>query len=602
MPIRKHVARVMTTDDGQSLTAAQIATRKLLQKPAKNVVPFTPRCDYEFEALQYARNIIEGLTPANKLTLAACQRQMDDLEKAKNDPTYPYYWDPEAGRKVCRFVETLPHVKGRWAQASEKLVLQRWQIFLIVVLFSWKRKKNNKRRFRKAYWEIARKNGKSIIAAAIGLYMLCHDKEYGAEVYSGATTEKQAWEVFRPARMMALRTPELLDFFGVDVWAKMMLRPSDGSKFEPLIGNPGDGSSPSCAIIDEYHEHDTPALHDTMETGMGAREQPLILIITTAGFNIAGPCHETHDEVIKILNKVVENDEIFGVIYGIDEKDDWADPKVLAKANPNLGVSVDQDFLLSQQRQAMANPIQQTKFKTKHLNVWCSVLSGIMNMQQWNLAADAMLEEEELVGCDCWIGVDLASKLDLATEQRLYRKFFPNQEKPHFYLFGDYWLPEEAIEAEGPNQAHYRKWVITGHLTPCSGATLDFNEITEHVKASAKKINPIEVVYDPHIATQMANDLMAENIEVVEFVQTPANFTVPVDELNAAVADGRFHHDGNPITTWCFSNTVARPARKGMVAPTKQKPHQKIDGAIAGYMVMARACAAGEREPSFAFL
>ena len=244
---------------------------------------------------------------------------------------------------------------------------------------------------------------------------------------------------------------------------------------------------------------------------MGAREQPLMLIITTAGYNLASPCNDKHDEVLKVLEGIVENDQLFGVIFGIDEGDDWADPKSLIKANPNYGVSVDAEFLQSQQRQAMVNPIQQSKFKTKHLNVWCSVLSSWMNMQLWSMSADRMLEEEELVGqpgVDCWIAVDLASKSDLCAEQKLYRKQV-GAGKPHFYLFGRYWLPEEAVEEPGPNSAHYMKWVRAGLLTQTDGATVDFVAITEQVVADAKSLNPIEVIYDPFNATQMAQALMA---------------------------------------------------------------------------------------------
>lgn len=418
--------------------------------------------------------------------------------------------------------------------------------------------------------------------------MFTADGEFGAEVYSGATTEKQAWEVFGPARLMMSRSPELASHMGVEVMAKGMVVLSNGSKFEPIIGNPGDGASPSCAIVDEFHEHDTPDLYDTMETGMGAREQPLILVITTAGTNIAGPCHEKHEEVCKVLEGVQENDELFGCIFGIDKEDDWADPKSLVKANPNYGVSVDSDFLLAQQRQALQNPMQQNKFKTKHLNVWTSVLAGVMNMQQWALCGDPMLDEEELKGCDCWVATDLASKSDLCSEQRLYRR--DSHGKPHYYLFGTYWLPEEAVEEPGPNAAHYAKWVKQGFLIQTDGATVDFEQITERVIEDCKRINPREAIFDPFNAVQMMQALMAKNIETVEFIQTPANFAVPLDELLTAVKDGRFHHDGNPMTTWCMSNMVARPAKKGLVSPIKQKPHQKIDGAVATIMAMARAC------------
>lgn len=549
-------------------------------------------------AEQYARGVIDGSVPAGAHVRKAAIRHFNDLKRAAEDKKYPYYFDLEKGAKVCRFIELLPHTKGKWAALAELIQLQPWQCFLVVVLFGWLRRKNDKRRFRTVYWEIPRKNGKSILGAAIGLYMFLADNEFGAEVYSGATSEKQAWEVFKPAKLMLERTPAVRQHFMADPRAKMLVVDHKGSKFEPLIGNPGDGSSPSCAIVDEYHEHQTPVLHDTMETGMGAREQPLMLIITTAGYNLASPCYDKHDEVIKILDGIVENDQLFGVIFSIDEKDDWADPKSLIKANPNYGVSVDEEFLLSQQRQAMINPVQQSKFKTKHLNVWCQVLNSWMNMQLWKLATDTMLEEEELISdpnVRRWIAVDLASKIDLCSEQRLYEKTVGD--KKHFYLFGRYWLPEETIEEPGPNHAHYKKWVNMGVLTQTDGATVDFEQVTKQVVEDAKKINPLEVIYDPFNGTQMMQTLLAEGIKnVVEFLQQPQNFAVPMDEIMSALKDGRLHHDGNEMTAWCMSNVVARPTKKGLFAPMKAKPHQKIDGSIAAIMCFARAVAVAEKK------
>ena len=547
-----------------------------------------PPASHAEKAHWYAESVINGTVPAGGWVRKAAQRHLDDLKKSKTK-AFRYVFKPEKGAIVCEFIEMLPHTKGKWAAKKELIKLQPWQCFLIVVGFGWQRKDNGKRRFRTFYWEIPRKNGKSLLAGGIGCYMFCADGEFGSEIYSGATTEKQAHEVFTPARLMMLRSPELASYMGIEVLAKSMVMLGNGSKFEPVIGNPGDGSSPSCAIIDEFHEHDTPIQYDTMETGMGAREQPLLLAITTAGANIAGPCHEKHDEVCKILDGVQENDELFGCIFGIDKADDWSSPASLIKANPNYGVSVDPDFLLAQQRQALQNPMQQNKFKTKHLNVWTSVMSGVMNMQQWALCEDPMLDEDELIGAECWTATDLASKSDLCANQRLYRKIFNG--KPHYYLFGTYWLPESAIEEPGPNQAHYRKWVNKGVLIQTDGATVDFELITETIIETCKRINPIEAIFDPFNAVQMMQALMAKNIEVVEFIQTPANFAVPMDELLTAVKDGRLHHDGNEMTTWCMSNMVARIARKGLVAPVKQKPHQKIDGGIAAIMTIARACA-----------
>jgi phage terminase large subunit-like protein len=544
------------------------------------------------QAAWYIENVLSGAIPAGQRVHQACRRQLKDLKNTG----WRYRFDSEKGARVCRFIENLPHTKGKWAAQREKIKLQPWQCFLVVVLFGWIDKKTGMRRFRVAYWEIPRKNGKSILAAGIGLYMAFADGEFGAEVYSGATTEKQAHEVWKPAKLMMMREHGFAAALAVDVRAKSLVREIDESKFEPVIGNPGDGSSPSCAIIDEFHEHDTPDQYDTMETGMGAREQPLILVITTAGANIAGPCHAKHDEVCKVLEGSAEDDETFGCIFGCDPADDWASPATLRKANPNFGVSVDGEFLERQQRNAMQNPIQQNKFKTKHLNIWCNVLAGIMNMTAWAACADPELDEEDCVGLDAWIGIDLASKLDLCAEQRLYRKEGPVADKPHFYLFGTYWLPEAAVEEPGPNHAHYEKWVKQGHLIQTDGAVVDFELITDMVKADCKRVNPQEVVYDPFNASQFAQGLAVDGIVCVEFTQNPQNFAVPIDELQAAVKDGRFHHDGNPITTWCFSNTVGRPAKKGLLSPVKQKgkDHQKIDGFVATAIAMARA-APGEQ-------
>jgi len=202
--------------------------------------------------------------------------------------------------------------------------------------------------------------------------MLAADNEYGAEVYSGATSEKQAWEVFRPAKQMCQRTPELLEAFGLEVNASNISQLADEGRFEPIIGSPGDGASPSCAIVDEFHEHKSWELYETMVTGMGARRQGLMWVITTAGANIEGPCYQLRRQVIEMLNGTVPDDETFGVIYTLDEDDDWTTLDALKKANPNFGVSVYQDYLVSQQQRAIKQASFTNTFKMKHLNVWVS--------------------------------------------------------------------------------------------------------------------------------------------------------------------------------------------------------------------------------------
>lgn len=536
-------------------------------------------------ANKYARNVLSGKIPACKWVSLACKRHLDDLTEAKAGNGL-WIFNEDAAESICRFAELMPHVKGKWAKAGELIHLEPWQCFILCCLFGWKLRKNGRRRFRRAYLRIPRKNGKSILAAVIGLFMLTCDNEHGAEVYSGATSEKQAWEIFRPARLMMEKSPELVEAFGAEIWAKALVVPNVGSRFEPIIGKPGDGSSPSCALVDEYHEHDTPDMVDTMETGMGAREQPLLLMLTTAGYNLAGPCYDQDMEAQKALDGISASDDLFACMYGLDEKDDWTDPKSLRKANPNFGVSVESDWLESQQRQAVLNPAYATRFKTKHLNAWCSAREALVNMVKWNAGADEMLTPDELAGETCVFSLDLASKSDLCASVKIFSKELHGRQ--HFYVFARYYLPEETIDSDKHNAAAYRRWVIQGWLTATDGASIDFDTVTDDLLADMKRFNPREVIFDPHNAMWMAQKVMEDGGEAVEFAQNGANMAPATDDFLSAVHDSRVHHDGNPITAWCVSNLVARKTSGKLPAPTKQKPQNKIDGGIAAIMGISR--------------
>lgn len=554
-------------------------------------------------AIDYAKGVVSGKILAGRLARLACQRFLNDLDlhKGKNSA---FEFDKDRGEEACEFIENLPHVKGRWARDALALKLSPWQCLVIANIFGWLRRGKKTRRFREAYIEVPRKNGKSVKGAGIGLKMLAADGEFGAEVYSGATSEKQAWEVFRPAKLMAERTPELCESLGVEVWAKSLVCPDDGGRFEPLIGNPGDGSSPSCAIIDEFHEHDTSDLYDTMVTGMAAREQPLVLIITTAGVNLAGPCYDKHQEVKKLLEGTVPNDELFGIIYSIDEEDgdDWTSPQALIKANPNYGISADADFLLARQREAVLNPQHQNRFKTKHLNIWCSASTAWMNMQWWSLCADPMLSIEEFEGEECFFSLDLASKLDICAFLQLFVKRLNDQN--HYYIFGKYYLPEQTIEENRLNQNSYRKWVAMNQLTATDGAEIDFDHVKDDVIALSSKVQIRQIVYDPWRATQLAHQLTKEGAVCVEMsAGKHAAISQAMDEISAAAKTGRLHHDGNEVLAWMISNVV-RKERNGIGVPHKEKDHNKIDGAIALMMAVSRAMVDPEPEatPQLFFL
>lgn len=553
------------------------------------------------QANQFARDIVRGKVPAGRLIIMACQRHIDDLASSK-DNDYPYRFDHAAAEKKIRLIEHLNHVKGEWAFKRQLITLEPWQKFGLACTFGWVRKDSGLRRFRESYWEVPRKNGKSVVAAGVGIGMFVADDEFGAEVYSGATTEKQAWEVFRPARLMVNRSPMLMEAAGIEVNASNMNKPADGSRFEPLIGNPGDGSSPSCAIIDEYHEHPTAVQYETMLTGMGARRQPLMFIITTAGSDIEGPCYDKRRQVIETLEGTVVDEELFGYIWTIDEGDDWADPKVLAKANPNIGISVYQEYLTSQQHRAVNNARFTNTFKTKHLNVWVTAKSAFFNMQAWAACEDKTLSIEQFAGQSCYLGFDLARKLDMNSMARLF--FRDIDGKRHYYCVAPkFWVPEDTVfNGDNPRMAErFQKWVNAKLMDPTDGAEIDYREILASAIEANKQAPVLQSPIDPHGATNLSHQLDDEGLTPVTIVQNYTNMSDPMKELEAAIQSGRFHHDGNPIMTWCIGNVIGKflPGNDDVVRPIKQGNDNKIDGAVSLIMTIGRAMLGEEPAPKY---
>lgn len=548
---------------------------------------------YAERAERYARDVVAGRVLACRLVKLACRRHLDDLKQSKRKD-FPYTFDAAKTNRLCGFLELLPHVKGAWARRSERIRLEDWQCFVYGTPFGWLRKSNNLRRFRRVYVEVPRKNAKSTATAGLGLYMLTEDGEHGAEVYSGAGSEKQAWEVFGPARTMAKNTPALQDAYGLEVNAKSLTVPSNGSKFEPIIGKPGDGASPSFSITDEYHEHPTDEQYDTMVTGMGSREQPIAWVITTAGADIAGPCYALRDEVVKMLEGTIPNDELFGIVFTIDAEDDWTSEAALRKANPNLGVSVYEDYLRSQQRDAINNTRKQSTFKTKHLNVWVHARDPWMNMEAWKKCGDADLTESLFQGQRCWVGLDLSSKLDLTAAVKVFRR--EEDGEFHYYAFPRFYLPEDR--AMEPECQHYQGWVHSGHLIATDGNVIDYATIEDDLRADAGEFEVVELAFDPWGATQLSQNLAADGLTVVEVPQNTRHLSEPMKEIEALVIAGRFHHPAHPVFDWCMSNVKAKEDANENIFPRKENRASKIDGAVALINAMARAIAGGEAEES----
>lgn len=541
-------------------------------------------------ANKWAKSVVAGKIPACKWVVLACKRHLDDLIKSKNKD-FPYKFDPKTAEKKILFIELLPHTKGEWALKRLKISLEPWQKFGLACTFGWIRKKDGYRRFRESYWEVPRKNGKSAIAAGVALNMFVNDGEFGSEVYSGATTEKQAWEVFKPARLMVNRSPDLVEAGGILVNAASLEVPTDGSLFEPLIGDPPDGQSPHCAIVDEYHEHADSRLYDTMQTGMGARRQPLIFTITTAGFNIEGPCYDLRSRVQEMLLGTVEDDELFGWMWTIDEGDDWTDPNVLRKANPNFGVSIYGDYLESQQKKAIQNAARQNTFKTKHLNVWVSARSAFFNMEKWKACEDKTLSIADFQLVPCVMPIDLASRIDIAARINLFYRYEDDGRLHYYCIAPRFYLPEDTVYNGQEKQAvqRYQKWMNLGLLDVHDGYENDLNLIATDLTADAREMVLSEVPYDEWGGFQVAKTIEDEGYDTVKIPKNVKTFSPAMKELEAAILSGRFHHDCNPILSWMMGNVISKADANENVFPRKENKFKKIDGAVALLMGISRA-------------
>lgn len=541
----------------------------------------------------YARDVIAGKIVACKWVKAACQRHVDDL--ARKD--WGYRFSAARAVRVCEFLECMRHIKGAWARKGECLVLEPWQCFLTCVLFGWVNKAGY-RRFRIAYIEVARKNAKSTWAAGVLLYLLCADGETGAGVYSAATTRDQARIVFKDAQSMARKEPELCAALGLQVGAHAITVLDSDSTAQPLSAeaNTLDGLNVSGAIVDELHAHPTRAVWDVIETATGSRSQPLVIAITTAGFDRSSVCYEQRSYVESVLSAVLarhegmgyetkgnthDDETYFGVIYTLDDGDDWQDEANWLKANPNLGVSVYADDIrrLAKKAAQMASAV--ANFLTKRMNVWVGAETSWMNMLAWNRAA-VDFDLAAYRGMPAILAIDLASRVDIAALVGLI------VDGDKLVCFSRLYCPEDTIEESANSQ--YRGWAAAGHLTGTDGPTIDFETIKGEVLEIAKTLNVRMIAFDKWDSTMFQQALTRAGIsaDIVEVPMNVSAMSAPMKDVEAAVLNGRIKHDGNPTFSWMMANVRAKLDAKDNVYPVKSTNDAKIDGPVA--LIMAMHC------------
>jgi phage terminase large subunit-like protein len=531
------------------------------------------------------------------------ERHERDLELAQQPSGHPrkLWFDAAAGDRAVQFVEGYcQHHKGEWA--GKPLLLSDWQRSIVRQIFGWKRA-DGTRRYRIAYVEVPRKNGKSTLAAALGLYLLVGDQEPGAEVYSSATKREQAKIVWDEAFKTVKKSPKLQRF--VRAFRNNLHCERLGSKFEPLSADAGtlDGLNPHGNIIDELHAHKDRGVWDVLDTAMGARRQPLTLAITTAGtYDPESIGWQQHDYACKVLEGVVQDDAFYAFIAAADEGDDFFTDAAQQKANPGYGISVKPSYLQEQAVKARAQPSFTNEYFRLHLNVWPQQVTRWLSLEQWGASdpipdgldpwAHARAREAQLAGRVCFGGLDLSSKLDLTALVLA----FPAEDSDVVDLLCRFWLPEATIERYSrKGQRQYEAWAREGWLSKTPGNVIDYEFIRAEVNALATKYAVKEIAFDPWGSTQLATQLMGDGHVMVETRQGYKTLSEPAKDLEARIVDGNVRHAGNPVLRFCVANAVITKDSAGNIKPDKEKASARIDGVVAAVMALSRViCAKNE--------
>lgn len=494
-----------------------------------------------------------------------------------------FWFDAAAADRAVTFIQAfLRHTKGQWAHMPFRLAA--WQRDEIIrPLFGWRRA-DGTRRYRTAYIEIPRKNGKSTLCSAIALYMLYADGEPGAEVYSAAADREQAGIVFGQARAMVEESPPLLK--KARLFKTAITVPSTRSTYKVLSADAytKHGLNASAVIFDELHAQTTRDLYDVLATSMGARRQPLMVAITTAGYDRTSICWEMHE----LSRRVIADESVapthFAYIAAADEGDEWTDPAIWAKANPALGDTVSVEYLREACNQALQQPAYQNTFRRLHLNQWTSQDVRWLDMVQWDACRREM---PDLTGRVCYAGLDLASTHDLAA---LGLCFPPAEDGEPFWFVPYFFTPRQAIvERARRDRVPYDEWARQGALTATAGNVIDFEAIRATLRELAARYRVAEVAFDRWGAVQISQALIEDGFVMVQFGQGFTSMAHPTSELLRMVVGGEIGHDGHPILRWNMDNLVVEQDAAGNVKPSKRKSREKIDGAVACIMALDRA-------------
>jgi len=487
-------------------------------------------------------------------------------------------YSKEKADAAIKFISALKFTKGEWA--GRPFILQPWQKKFIRKLFGYVNK-DGTRRYRTAYLEIPRKNGKSELAAAIALYLLFADGEPGAEIYSAAADREQASLVFNAAATMVRKSKWLSGISRIVDSQKRIVFYKKNSFYRAISSEAYSkhGFNAHAVVYDELHVAPNRDLWDTLQTSMGARRQPLMLAITTAGYDRNSICWEVHEYARQVRDGVIKDPSFLPVIYSADPEDDWTDEKVWAKANPNLGVTIKLDFLRQECQRAKEIPAYQNTFRRLYLNQWTQQDTRWIDMEAWR-ECGGKVDYEELANLRCWAGVDLSTTTDISSCALVFE---PDSDGV-VHVLSYNWVPRENIAARvRRDRVPYDLWAQQGHITATEGNVIDYDYIRIAITDEIKRRFPLlQVVgYDPWNATKWAIDLESEGVPVMEVRQGFKTMSPACKELERLIIGRKLRHNNNPVLTWAMDNLVVAQDPAGNIKPAKDKSTERIDPAVA---------------------
>ncbi len=499
------------------------------------------------------------------------------------------YFDKNSADRAVKFIEDMIcHVKGEWA--GEPFMLEEWQKEQIVrPLFGWK-KPDGTRLYRTAYIEIPRKNGKSNLCAALGLYMLFADSERGAEIYSAAGDRGQAGIVFDIAKTMVNLNPQLTE--RCKVYQNSIVNTTKGNFYKAISADASTkhGFNSSCIIFDELHTQPNRDLWDTLTTSTGARREPLTIAITTAGYDKNSICWEVHDYAQKVADGIIKDESFLPLIFAAPEEADFALEETWKLANPGYGSIIKKEYLIKEAKKAKEIAAYENTFRRLHLNQWTTNETKWIGDDVWQTCNLSEINIEDFKGLPCYAGLDLASIRDLTALVLAFKVENIVTIIPYFFSPTDTaWVRSRRDKVDYPG------WANEGFMELTPGSVTDYNFIKSKILEVAEDFDLRALAYDRWNASQLIIDLVDEGIPCEPFGQGFVSMSQPCKEIERLVLNKEINHGGNPVLRWNISNLQMKQDPAGNLKMDKAKSTEKIDGAVA--LAMSIGCMMNAEAP-----